>query len=81
MAVELFAIAACLSRATLALQERGEAQARREADLCRAFVASAEQRLDEILRSFDDNDDDARDRVALQACDDGGYVLDVLTSL
>jgi acyl-CoA dehydrogenase family member 9 len=78
MAIDLFAGAACMSRTTLAIRERGDGGAHREIELCRAAVASAERRLDTTARSFDDNDDDARDALASRAYADGGYVLDVL---
>jgi hypothetical protein len=44
-------------------------------------VASAERRLDGIVRSYRDNDDDQRDAVASHACADGGYPLDVWRAL
>jgi acyl-CoA dehydrogenase family member 9 len=78
MAIDLFAIAACLSRTTLAIRERGDGGAARDIDLCRAAVAGAERRLAITARSFDDNDDDAKDGVAARAYADGGYALDVL---
>jgi acyl-CoA dehydrogenase family protein 9 len=81
MAMELYAIAACLSRTTSAIEKQGEATASREIELCRSVVASAERRLDGIVRSYRDNDDDQRDAVASHACADGGYPLDVWRAL
>jgi acyl-CoA dehydrogenase family member 9 len=78
MAIELFAIAACLSRTTRAVEKRGEDGARRELDLTAIFVASAEQRLQEIVRSFDKNDDELRKSVATRTYTDGGYPFDVI---
>jgi acyl-CoA dehydrogenase family member 9 len=81
MAMDLFAIGACLSRTTSALQARGESEACREVELCQSVVASAERRLDRTARSFADNDDERRDAVASRACADGGYPLDVFWGL
>ena len=67
MAMELYAIASCLSRTTRAIEKRGEEGARREIDLTTIFVASAERRLAENVRSFDKNDDELRKVVASRA--------------
>lgn len=77
-AMEIFAILACLSRATSAIEARGEGGAAREIELCRSFVANADRRLERLGRSFCDNDDDQRDAIAGRAYADGGYVLDAL---
>ncbi|HKQ71001.1 MAG TPA: acyl-CoA dehydrogenase family protein [Polyangiaceae bacterium] len=78
MAMDLYAIAACLSRTTRAIEKRGEEGARREIDLTTVFVASAERRLDEVVRSFDKNDDELRKSVASRTYTDGGYPFDVI---
>src|SRR6185436_19438310 len=78
MAMDLFGIAACLSRTTRAIERRGEDGARREIDLTTIFVASAERRLAEIVVAFDKNDDELRKSVASRAYADGGYPFDVL---
>jgi acyl-CoA dehydrogenase family protein 9 len=78
MAMDLFAIASCLSRTTRAIEKRGEEGARREIDLTTVFVASAERRLEEIVRSFDKNDDELRKSVAARTYTDGGYPFDVI---
>jgi acyl-CoA dehydrogenase family protein 9 len=78
MAMDLFGIAACLSRTTRAVEKRGEEGARRELDLTTIFVASAERRLEETVRSFDKNDDELRKSVASRAYTDGGYPFDVI---
>src|SRR5689334_2914966 len=78
MAMELYAIAACLSRTTRAVEKRGEDGARRELDLTSIFVASAERRLAEIVRTFDHNDDELRKAVAAKTYTDGGYPFDVI---
>jgi len=78
MAMDLYAIAACISRTTRAIEKRGEEGARREIDLTSIFVAAAERRLEEIVRSFDKNDDEIRKSVASRAYADGGYPFDVI---
>jgi acyl-CoA dehydrogenase family protein 9 len=78
MAIDLYAIAACLSRTTRAIEKRGEEGARREIDLTTIFVASAERRLAEIVVSFDKNDDELRKSAASRTYADGGYPFDVI---
>ena len=78
MAIDLYAIAAILSRTTRAIEKRGEEGARREIDLTTIFVAAAERRLEEQVRSFDKNDDELRKSVASRAYLDGGYPFDVI---
>ncbi|HMI82905.1 MAG TPA: acyl-CoA dehydrogenase family protein [Polyangiaceae bacterium] len=78
MAIDLYAIAAVLSRTTRAIEKRGEDGARREIDLTTIFVAAAERRLEEQVRSFDKNDDELRKSVASRAYLDGGYPFDVI---
>jgi acyl-CoA dehydrogenase family protein 9 len=78
IAMDLYAIAACLSRTTRAIEKRGEEGARREIDLTSIFVAAAEHRLEENVRAFDKNDDEIRKSVASRAYTDGGYPFDVI---
>jgi len=78
IAMELYAIASCLSRTSRAIEKRGEEGARREIDLTSIFVAAAERRLEELVRSFDKNDDELRKSVASRAYTDGGYPFDVI---
>jgi len=78
MAMDLYATASVLSRTTRAIEKRGEEGARREIDLTTIFVAAAERRLEEQVRSFDKNDDELRKSVASRAYLDGGYPFDVI---
>jgi len=64
VAIDLFAIAAVLSRTTAALEQRGEEGARREIDLTTIFVAAAEKRLAENVAAFEKNDDELRKAIA-----------------
>ena len=78
IAIDLYAIASCLSRTTRAIDKRGEEGARREIDLLTVFSRAAERRMQENMASFDDNDDELRKAIAHKACADGGYPLDIL---
>ncbi len=78
IAIDLYAIASCLSRTTRAIEKRGEEGARREIDLLTMFARGAEKRLLENLTGFDENDDELRKAIAHKACADGGYPLDIL---
>jgi acyl-CoA dehydrogenase family protein 9 len=78
MAIDLFGIAACISRTTRAIERRGEEGARRELDLTSIAVAAAERRLARLVAEVDKNDDELRKAVASRAYVDGGYPLDVL---
>jgi acyl-CoA dehydrogenase family protein 9 len=78
LSIELYAVAACIARTTHALERRGEEGARREMDLTSIFVASAEQRMAQIVAEVDQNDDELRKSVASRTCDDGGYPFDAV---
>ena len=78
MAIDLFAIAATVSRTSRAIERGGEEGARREIDLTTVFVAGAEKRLAANVSSFDKNDDELRKAIASRAYVDGGYPLDVV---
>ena len=78
IAIDLFAITACLTRATRSIERRGEEGARREIDLTTMFTRAATARLAENVAAFDDNDDELRKAIASKTCADGGYPLDVV---
>jgi acyl-CoA dehydrogenase family protein 9 len=78
MTIDLYAISACLSRTSRAIEKRGEEGARREIDLLTMFARAAEKRLAENVAGFDDNDDELRKAIAHKACADNGYPLDIL---
>ena len=77
MAIDLYGIAAVLSRTTRAIEKRGEEGARREIDLTTVWVAAAEKRLADNVAAFEKNDDELRKAVADKAYVDGGYPFDV----
>jgi len=78
MAIDLYAMAACISRTSRAIERRGEEGARREIDLTTIFANAADRRLEAIVRSFEKNDDELRKNVASRTYADGGYPFDVV---
>jgi acyl-CoA dehydrogenase family protein 9 len=78
MAIDLYAIAAMISRTTRAIEKRGEEGARREIDLLTIFVNAAEKRLAGNVAATDKNDDELRKAVADKTYVDGGYPFDVV---
>jgi acyl-CoA dehydrogenase family member 9 len=78
LSMDLYCIAACLTRTTQAIERRGEEGARREIDLTTLFCNSAEARMRGVVASFDKNDDDLRKGVASRTYTDGVYPFDIL---
>ena len=78
MAMDLYGIAACISRTTRAIERRGEDGARREIDLTSIFTASAQTRLRQNVHDFTRNDDELRKAVASRAYADRAYPFDIL---
>ena len=78
VAIDLYALAACLSRTTLAIESRGENGARREIDLTTMFASAANSRMRAHLRRLEHNDDELRKLIAARTYTDGGYPFDVL---
>lgn len=78
LAIELYAVAACIARTTHAIERRGEEGARREIDLTGIFVAAAEKNMKQIVAEVDQNDDELRKSVASRTYDDGGYPFDAV---
>ena len=78
IAMDLYALTACVSRTTRAIEKRGEEGSRREINLLHMFARAAKLRLAENVAAFDDNDDEHRKAVAAKTVADGGYPLDIL---
>jgi len=78
MAIDLYAIAACISRTSRIIERRGEEGAQREIDLTKAFVLPAEARLQSNLEGFARNTDVGRMTIADWARNSGGYGFDVI---
>jgi acyl-CoA dehydrogenase family protein 9 len=73
LAIDLYALAACLSRTSRAIERKGEEGARREIDLTMAFASEAEVRMAANVRAFDRNDDELQKGIAARTYADGGY--------
>ena len=78
MAIDLYAVAACLARTTRAIERRGEDGARREIDLTSIFTTAAQKRLRQNVLDFSRNDDELRKAVAGRSYADGAYPFDIL---
>ena len=78
VAIDLYALAAVLSRTTRMLEQRGEEGARREVDLASGFTVLAEKRLNDRLAHMEREQDELLKQVAARSYDDGGYPLDVI---
>ena len=78
MAMDLYAIAACIARTTRAIERRGEDGARREIDLTTVFTGIAHKRLRQHVSDFQKNDDELRKAVASRAYADMAYPFDIL---
>lgn len=77
VAMDLYALAACLARTTQAIEQRGEAGARREIDLTTMFATAAQGRIASNLARLENNDDELRKEIAARTYTDGGYPFDV----
>jgi acyl-CoA dehydrogenase family protein 9 len=78
MSIDLYALMACMSRTTKAIEKKGEEGARREIELTTAYGAQAQERLAGIVRSFDKNDDELLKGIATRSYQDGSYPFDVV---
>jgi acyl-CoA dehydrogenase family protein 9 len=76
--MDLYALAACIARTTLAIEERGESGARREIDLTSMFAAAARARMEENLARLEHADDALRKAIVSRTYTDGGYPFDVI---
>jgi acyl-CoA dehydrogenase family protein 9 len=77
-AIDLYAIAAVLSRTTRAIDHKGEAGAAREINLTTAFVGLAEARVKWRLAPGDRDSDELLKEIAAQTYKDGGYPFDIV---
>jgi acyl-CoA dehydrogenase family protein 9 len=78
VAIDLYALAATLSRTTRAIEARGEEGARREIELCQGFAVLAEKRLSDRLGEMERDSDELLKSIAARTYEDGGYPLDVV---
>ncbi|MBI2388919.1 MAG: acyl-CoA dehydrogenase family protein [Deltaproteobacteria bacterium] len=73
LAIDLYALAACLSRTSRAIEKKGEDGARREIELTTAFAGHASDRIAANVRAFERNDDELLKAIAQRSYADGGY--------
>jgi acyl-CoA dehydrogenase family protein 9 len=78
MAIDLFALAACLSRATQAIERVGSDKAWRHIEYTRVFAGEAQYRLKQNFEGFEANDDELRKEAAVRTYEDGAYLLDLM---
>ena len=78
VAIDLFALGACLSRTSAAIESRGEGGAQREIDLTTMFATAAAKRMRARLAGLEKNDDELRKSIAARTYTDGGYPFDVI---
>jgi len=78
VAIDLFGLAACLSRTTQAIEREGEEKAQRQIEWTRSFANEAQKRLLANVAGFESNDDELRKSIAALAYEDGCYPLDVI---
>jgi acyl-CoA dehydrogenase family member 9 len=77
-AMDLYALAAVLSRTTRAIEQKGETNAAREIHLTNAFSMLAEGRIKERLAPGERDSDELLKAISAQTVKDGGYPFDVL---
>ena len=77
-AIDLYALAAVLSRTTRAIEHKGEAGAQRELHLTHGFSVLAEGRLRDRLGNMERDSDELLKAIAKQTYADGGYPFDVI---
>lgn len=77
-AMDLYALAAVLSRTTRAIEAKGEKGAEREIHLTNAFGMLVEPRLADRLGNMERDSDELLKEVASQTYRDGGYPFDVV---
>ena len=78
MTIDIYAMLACITRTTRALEAHGEEKAAREVLLTRAYCGRAAGRIRAILRQFDNNDDDIAKSIADDVCELGRYPFDAV---
>lgn len=78
VAIDLYGLAACLSRATQAIERQGAEKAWRHIEYTRVFAAEARGRLRVNVRGFENNDDELRKEAVVRTYEDMKYALDAL---
>lgn len=78
VAIDLYTLVAVISRASRAIEQRGEEGARRELDLTLGVGRLLAPRLRDRLQEMERETDELLKAIALRTYDDGGYPLDVI---
>jgi alkylation response protein AidB-like acyl-CoA dehydrogenase len=76
--IDLFVLAAVLSRVTASIEKRGVEKATQEIAIARVFGGQVKGRATRNFRKIDDNDDELVKGLAEHAYDLGGYTWDVI---
>ncbi len=76
VAMDLYALAAVLSRTTRVIEKQGEANSTKEITLTATFAAMAQNRLNDRLTRMDRDEDELMKEVAAQTYETGGYPYD-----
>jgi len=77
-AIDLYGLAAVLSRTTRAIEHKGEKGAQREIHLTHGFSRLAGPRIDERLADAERDSDELMKAIASQTYEDDGYAFDVI---
>jgi alkylation response protein AidB-like acyl-CoA dehydrogenase len=76
--IDLFVLAAVLSRVTAAIEKNGSEKAAREIAIATVFAGQVKGRATRNFRKIDDNDDELVKSLAEAAYERGGYAWDVI---
>lgn len=78
VAIDLYGVAAVLSRTTMAIESQGAENAEKEIHLCRGFTQLAEVRMQDRLSNMERDSDELLKRIASQTYEAEGYSFDVV---
>jgi alkylation response protein AidB-like acyl-CoA dehydrogenase len=76
--IDMFVLAASLSRVQASLEARGEEKCQHELHILTAFAGQAHRRIHQNLAMIDNNEDEAIKALADHAMEAGGYEWDVI---
>jgi alkylation response protein AidB-like acyl-CoA dehydrogenase len=74
--IDLFGLAAVLARVSTRIEDRGEAAAKVEREILRAYARQAKRRVDATLAGMEDNEDATVRALASHALETGRYTWD-----
>jgi acyl-CoA dehydrogenase family protein 9 len=77
-AIDIYALAAVLSRTSRIIEQRGEDGARREIDMASGFAALAGRRIRDRLQDMEREEDELLKQIASRTYGDEGYRLDIV---